>query len=117
VLEWARIWQATDKVVYSMTLNEIDSARNRIERTFDAAAVRKLKSEPDLDLAGAGPHLAVQAARAGLVDEYHLLVGPAIVGGSNPFFPDDVSVDLELLDERRFGNGVVHLRYGLKDSG
>jgi dihydrofolate reductase len=116
-LEYARIWQAADKVVYSTTLNEVASARTRIERTFDPEAVRQLKAGSDLALSIAGPHLAAQAIRAGLVDEYQLFAGPAIVGGGNPFFPDDVRVDLELLDERRFGNGVVYLRYGVKDHG
>lgn len=115
ILEWARIWQAADKIVYSTTLNEVPGERTRIERTFDPDAVRKLKAEADLDIAVAGPHLAAQAIRAGLVDEYHRFVGPAIVGGGNPFFPDDVRVNLELLDERRFSNGVVYLRYGVKD--
>jgi dihydrofolate reductase len=116
VLEYARIWQATDKIVYSTTLDEVAGERTRIERAFDQAAVQKLKVESDLDLSVDGPHLAAQAIRAGLVDEYQLFVGPAIVGGGNRFFPDDVHVDLELLDERRFGNGVVYLRYGVKDS-
>ena len=109
ILEYARLWQATDKIVYSTTLNEVASARTRIERTFDPAAVRKLKVDSDLDIAVAGPHLAAQAIDAGLVDEYQLFVGPAIVGGGNPFFPDDIRLDLELRDERRFGNGVVYL--------
>ena len=115
ILEYARLWRAANKIVYSATLNAVASERTRIERTFDPEAVRQLKAESDLDLAVNGPHLAAQAIRAGLVDEYQLFVGPAIVGGGNPFFPDDVRVDLELLDERRFGNGVVYLRYGVKD--
>ncbi|MDH2429170.1 dihydrofolate reductase family protein [Sphaerisporangium sp. TRM90804] len=116
MLECARIWQAADKVVYSTTLNEAASERTRIERAFDPDAVLKLKAEADLDISVDGPHLAAQAIRAGLVDEYQLFVGPAIVGGGNRFFPDDVRVDLELLDERRFGNGVLYLRYGVKDT-
>ena len=115
ILEYARIWQATDKIVYSTTLNEVASERTRIERTFDPEAVRKLKAEAELDITVDGPHLAAHAIRAGLVDEYQLFVGPAIVGGGNRFFPGDVRVDLELLDERRFRNGVVHLRYGVKN--
>jgi dihydrofolate reductase len=112
IVEYARIWQATDKIVYSTTLDEVASGRTRIERTFDPDAIRKLKADTDLDLTVDGPHLAAQAIRAGLVDEYQLIVGPAIVGGGNPFFPDDVCVDLELLDEHHFSNGVVYLRYG-----
>jgi len=114
ILDYARIWQAADKIVYSTTLGEVASERTRVERTFDPDAVRRLKVESDLDLTVDGPHLAAQAIRAGLVDEYQLIVGPAIVGGGNPFFPDDVRVDLELLDEHRFGNGVVYLRYCVK---
>ena len=115
VLEYARIWQAADKVVYSSTLDEVASERTRIERTLDPEAVRKLKAESDLDLVIGGPHLAAQAIRAGLVDEYQPIVAPTIVGKGNPFFPDDVRVDLELLDERRFDDGVVYLRYGVND--
>ncbi|MDQ3772459.1 MAG: dihydrofolate reductase family protein [Actinomycetota bacterium] len=111
VLEYARIWQAADKIVYSTTLDEVASERTRIERTFDPDSVRKLKADSDLDLTIDGPHLAAQAIRARLVDEYQPIVGPAIVGGGNRYLPDDVRVDLELLDERRFGNGVVYLRY------
>lgn len=114
IQEYARIWQATDKVVYSTTLQEVASERTRIERTFDVDAVRRLKAESDLDITVDGPHLAAQAIRAGLVDEYHLYVGPAIVGGGNRFFPDDVSVDLHLIDERRFTNGTLYLRYTTK---
>lgn len=113
ILDFARMWQAADKVVYSTTLDEVASERTRIERAFDADAVRKLKAESDLDITIDGPDLAAHAIRAGLVDEYQLFVGPVIVGGGKRFFPDEVRVDLELQDERRFGNGVVFLRYGV----
>lgn len=106
---------ATDH--HQVRLGDVASARTRIERTFDPEAVRQLKAGSDLALSVDGPHLAVQAIRVGLVDEYQLFVGPAIGGGGNPLFPDDVRVDLELLDERRFGNGVVYLRYGVTDHG
>ncbi|MFC5266115.1 dihydrofolate reductase family protein [Kribbella qitaiheensis] len=115
IVEYARVWQAADKIVYSTTLNEVTSERTRIERTFDPDAVRKLKAESDRDLTVDGPHLAAQAIKAGLVDEYQLFVGPAIVGGGNSFFPPDVHVDLDLLNERRFANGVVYLRYSAKE--
>ena len=114
ILEYARIWQATEKIVYSTTLNEVATARTRIERTFDPEAIRQLKAESELDISVDGPNLAAQAIRAGLVDEYQPYVGPAIVGGDNRFFPDGVRADLELLDERRFGNGVLWLRYGVR---
>jgi dihydrofolate reductase len=113
ILEFARIWQAADKVVYSTTLDQVASERTRIERTFDPEAVRVLKAASRLDLTVDGPALAAQAIRAGLVDEYQPIVGPAIVGGGRRFFPDDVNVELELLDERRFPNSVVWLRYGV----
>ena len=110
--DFAQLWQAADKVVYSSTLTEPSSARTRIERTFDPEAVARLKAEADRDISVSGPHLAAQAIRAGLVDEYHLFVTPVVVGGGTAFLPDDVRLPLHLLDERRFGSGVVHLRYG-----
>jgi dihydrofolate reductase len=117
VRDFARMWQATDKIVYSTTLEDVSSKRTRIERTFDPDAVRKLKAESDLDLTIDGPTLAAHAIRAGLVDEYQVFVAPAIVGGGNRLLPDGVSANLELLDERRFGNGVVFLRYGVANTG
>ncbi|WP_433324224.1 dihydrofolate reductase family protein [Spirillospora sp. CA-294931] len=111
---FARTWQSTDKIVYSTTLTEAASERTRIEPAFDPEAVRRLKAGSDLDIAVAGPVLAAQAIRAGLVDEYRLYLGPAIVGGGHPFFPDGVRADLELLDERRFGNGVLYVSYGVR---
>lgn len=111
--QFARMWQATDKVVYSTTLDEdeITTGRTRLERAFDSEAVRRLKAESDADLSVSGPNLAAHAIRAGLVDEYQLYVSPVTVGGGTSYLPDDVRLDLELLDERPFGNGVVHLRY------
>jgi dihydrofolate reductase len=109
--DFAEIWRSSDKVVYSRTLEEASSARTRIEREFDPGAVRRMKDESERDLSISGPELAAQALRAGLVDEIHLLLSPIVVGGGNEALPDDVRVPLELLDERRFGNGVVYLRY------
>ncbi|GAA1633563.1 dihydrofolate reductase family protein [Catellatospora bangladeshensis] len=117
ILEYAKIWQAVDKIVYSTTLAEPSTRRTRIERTFDPDAVRALKAESDRDLTIDGPTLAAQAIRAGLVDEYQLFVGPAIVGGGNPFFPADVRAELDLLEERRFANDVLFLRYAAKHGG
>ena len=111
ILDFARIWQAADKIVYSKTLTEASSAKTWIEREFDPEAVRQLKASAERDLTIAGPNLAAQAFRAGLVDECHLFLAPAIVGGGKQSLPDDVRLDLELLDERRFGNGVVYLGY------
>jgi dihydrofolate reductase len=109
--DYAAIWQAAEKVVYSRTLQEVGSARTRIEREFDPEAVRALKAAAPADLSVGGPELAGQALRAGLVDECHLFLSPIVVGGGNPVLPDGVRVALELLGERRFGNGVVHLHY------
>jgi dihydrofolate reductase len=111
IQEYARIWQSTDKIVYSTTLTEVASARTRIERSFDPEAIRKLKAESDLDITVDGPHLAAQAIRAGLVDEYQLYVGPALVGAGNRFFPDDIEAGLTLTNTHTFTNGVVYLQY------
>ena len=111
VRDFAEIWQAADKIVYSKTLATAASARTRIERDFDAESVRELKARAARDISVGGPHLAAEAIRAGLVDEYHLFVTPVVVGGGTQWLPEDVRLELELLDERRFGNGVVYLRY------
>jgi dihydrofolate reductase len=109
--DFAEIWQAADKVVYSRTLETVSSARTRIERDFDPEAIRQLKARAARDMVVAGPELAGQAIAAGLVDEYHLFVAPVLVGGGKQSLPDAVRVTLELLDERRFRNGMVYLRY------
>ena len=114
VLDWARLWQAADKIVYSKTLVAPRSARTRIERAFDPDVVRRLKEDADTDLAVAGPELAAQALRAGLVDEVQMIASPVVVGGGKRFFPDGVGLDLELLEEQRFGNGFVALRYAVR---
>ena len=109
--EFARIWQAADKVVYSRTLATASTTRTRIEPDFDPEAVRHLKAAAERDLTVGGPALGADAITAGLVDEYHLFVWPVVVGGGKQFLPNRVRLQLELLDERRFGNGVVYLRY------
>jgi len=109
--DYAEVWQSADKVVYSRTLEGVSSARTRIERDFDPEAVRQLKAAAGADLSVGGPGLAAEALKAGLVDELHLFLSPVVVGGGNRALPDDVRLRLELLDERRFGNGVVHLHY------
>ena len=110
-LDFAKIWQAADKVVYSTTLDSVSSARTRLERDLDPGAVRQLKADAERDLGVGGPNLAGQAIKAGLVDEYHLFAVPAVVGGGTRALPDDVRLDLELMDERRFAGGTVFLRY------
>jgi dihydrofolate reductase len=112
--DYAEIWQAADKIVYSKTLERPSSARTRIERDFDPEAVRQLKASAGRDLSLGGPELAAQAIEAGLVDEYHLFLTPIVLGGGKPSLPGNVRMKLELLDERRFGNGVVHLHYGMR---
>ena len=114
VRDYAEIWQATDKIVYSKTLEAVSSARTRLEREFDSDAVRQLKASAGRDITVGGPNLAAQAIKAELVDEVHLLVSPIVVGGGNPALPDDVRVELELLDELRFANGVVHVHYRIR---
>jgi dihydrofolate reductase len=109
--DYARIWRAADKVVYSTTLTDADTKRTRIEREFDPAAVRALKDAATSDVSVGGPHLAAHALRAGLVDEYHLFVTPVVVGGGTRALPDGVRLRLDLLGEHRFGSGVVHLHY------
>jgi dihydrofolate reductase len=110
--DFAEIWRAADKLVYSKTLESAASARTRIEREFDPEAVRQMKESAAGDLTIGGPDLAAHAIKAGLVDEFHLYVTPIVVGGGKRSLPDDVRVHLELLDERTFAGGVVHLRYG-----
>ena len=111
IWDYTAIWQAADKIVYSRTLETESSARTRIERDFDPDAVRRLKAQADRDVSVGGAELAAQALRAGLVDECHLFLNPVLVGGGARALPDGVRLGLELLDERRFGNGVVHLHY------
>ncbi len=111
IRDYAEIWQGADKIVYSKTLETARSARTRIEREFDPDTVRELKASAGHDLSVGGPDLAAQAIKAGLVDEYHVFVVPYVVGGGTRFLPDNARLELELLDERRFRNGVVHLHY------
>ena len=111
VQDFADIWQRADKIVYSKTLSAASSARTRIAREFDAKTVRQMKASAGRDLTVGGPHLAAQAIAAGLVDEYQLFLVPVIVGGGKDSLPEDMRVDLQLLDERRFRNGTVYLHY------
>ncbi|MQA26706.1 MAG: deaminase [Micromonosporaceae bacterium] len=113
--DFAEIWQAADKIVYSRTLGTASTARTRIERDFDPEAVRQLTASAGRDITVGGPGLAAQALEAGLVDECHLFVAPVLVGGGTASFPDGIRVTLDLLSERRFGTGMVHLRYGVRE--
>jgi len=111
VRDFARSWQSADKIVYSRTLDKVCSKRTRIEREFDPQAVRHMKASAARDITVGGPELAAQAFRAGLVDECQLFLAPIVVGGGKQSLPDGVRLELELLDERRFGSGVVYLCY------
>ena len=111
VQDYTHIWQAANKIVYSKTLETVSSARTRIERSFDPEAVRQMKARAGRDVTVGGPDLAAQAIKAGLVDEFQLFVTPVVVGGGKRCLPDNVRLQLELLVERCFGNGVVHLHY------
>ena len=115
-LDYAEIWQAADKIMYSRTMTDVSSARTRIEREFDPDAVRRLKESAGRDLSVGGAELAAQAIKDGVVEEYHLFVNPVVVGGGTSTLPDNVRLDLELLDEHRFSSGVVHLHYRQTDA-
>ena len=109
--DYAQVWQAADKIVYSSTLTEVGSARTRIEARFDPEAVRQLKADATADLSIGGAELAAQALRAGLVDEVAIYLAPVVVGGGTPLLPAGLRIDLELIEERRFDSGFVYLRY------
>jgi dihydrofolate reductase len=111
IRDFAAIWRTADKVVYSRTLDAVSTERTRLEREFDADAVRALKGSSERDLAIGGPGLAAAAFRARLVDELQLFVAPAIVGGGTASLPAGVRMDLELVEEHRFGGGMAYLRY------
>ena len=115
-LDYAEIWQAADKIMYSRTMTDVSSARTRIEREFDPDAVRRLKESAGRDLSVGGAELAAQAIKDGVVEEYHLFVNPVVVGGGTSTLPDNVRLDLELLEEHRFSSGVVHLHYRQTDA-
>jgi dihydrofolate reductase len=111
IQDFAAIWRAADKVVYSKTLETVSSARTRIKRDFDPEAVRGMKASAGRDISVGGPDLAAQAIAAGLVDEWHLFVTPILVGGGKQALPPNVRLKLELVDDRRFVNGMLYLHY------
>jgi dihydrofolate reductase len=112
--DFARIWRAADKIVYSRTLETMSTARTRMEREFNPEAIRQLKAQASSDMSVGGPTLASEALRVDLVDECHFFVTPIVVGGGTPSLPRNVRIKLDLLDERRFTSGVVHLHYRVK---
>ena len=113
--DYAELWKAAEKIVYSTTLQSVSTARTRLESSFDPAAVQALKAAATADLSMGGPGLAGQALRAGLVDELQRFLSPVIVGGGTPWLPAGVRLDLELLDEFRFTSGVVHVHYRVRN--
>ena len=112
--DFAEIWQAANKIVYSRTLKSVSTRKTQLEQTFDPQVIRQLKATGEHDILIGGPELAAHAFRAGLIDEYHLFLIPIIVGGGKSALPDNLRLELELLAERRFGNGVVFLRYRVR---
>jgi dihydrofolate reductase len=112
--DYAQIWQGAEKIIYSSSLESVSTPRTRIERDFDPEAIERMKTTAAEDITVGGATLAAQALKMGLVDECHFFFSPVVVGGGTAALPDNVRIDLELLDERRFGNGVVHLHYRIK---
>ncbi len=109
--DYAGIWQAAKKIVYSTSLTDLTIANATIERVFDAGTVKKLVAASDKDFDISGPHLAAEAIKAGIVDEYHQIIVPVIIGNGNYWLPRDIKIELKLVDVRRFENGFVHLQY------
>jgi dihydrofolate reductase len=109
--DYAKIWHAADKIVYSTTLTDVTIANTTIERTFDPAAIQKLVAESDKDFDIGGPHLAAEAIKAGIIDEYHQIIVPVMIGGGLHWLPKDVKTELKLVDVHKFENGFVHLQY------
>lgn len=116
VREYAGIWRNADKVVYSTSLTEVSTARTRIERHFDPETVRRLKETSSTDLSIGGAGIAAEAFRHSLVDECVLLLCPVTVGGGKPALPLGMRLNLELLDQRRFDNGVMYVRYAVRSA-
>jgi dihydrofolate reductase len=114
VREYGDVWRSADKLVYSATLDSVKTARTRLERRFDPAAVQALKSGADAPLSIGGATLAATALRAGLVDELRLYVAPVVVGGGTPWLPEGLRLRLQLLDEHRFASGMSYLRYSVR---
>jgi dihydrofolate reductase len=109
--DFAKIWKAANKIVYSTSLSELAIKNAKIERSFDPAAIQKLVANSDKDYDIGGPHLAGQAIKANIIDEYHQIIAPVMIGSGNPWLPKDVKLKLELKDVRKFENGFVHLQY------
>ncbi len=113
--DFARVWEAADKTVYSTTLQTVSTAKTRLERRFDADSVRGMKESAVSDVTVGGSILAAQAFNGGLIDECQLFMHPVLIGGGKPAFSGDAPVKLDLLEEHRFVSGVVYLRYRIRN--
>jgi len=111
--DFAHIWKAADKIVYSKTLKTVSGPKTQIKINFDAQEIKRLKQIESSDLAIGGPHIAAVAIKAGVVDEYHQFIAPVIIGAGNAWLPNNVHINLELVDEKRFPSGFIYLRYHL----
>lgn len=111
--DYAQIWKAADKIVYSKTLKKVSSSKTFIKTNFEPQDIKRLKQSSTSDLAIGGPQIAAEAIKAGLVDEYHQFIAPVIIGSGNAWLPDNVRINLELVDQKRFPNGFIYLRYRL----
>jgi dihydrofolate reductase len=111
IRERIQTWKAADKIVYSKTLTEASSSKTSIKTDFDPEDIKRLKQSTPRDLSIGGPHLAAEAIKAGLVDEYHQFIAPVIIGSGDAWLPDNIRIDLELVDQKRFPNGFIYLRY------
>jgi len=111
VNDYAKIWRTTKKIVYSTTLSDVEIANATLKRSFDPSAIQKLMAESDKDIDIGGPHLAAAAIKSGIVDEYHQIIVPQLIGSGNHWLPKDVDIKLKLADLHRFENGFVHLQY------
>ena len=109
--DYAKIWKAAKKIVYSTTLSEVTTANTTLERSFDPSAIQKLVAESDKDWDIGGPHLAAQAIKANIIDEYHQIIVPIMIGSGNYWLPKDVKSQFKVADLRKFENGFVHLQY------
>jgi len=109
--DFAKLWQVAKKIVYSSSLSEVTIANTTIERVFDPETIQELVADSDKDFGIGGPHLAAEAIKAGIVDEYHQFIVPIMIGSGNYWLPKDVQSKLELVDVRKFANGFVHLQY------
>jgi len=110
--DYSKIWKAANKIVYSTSLSEVSIANTKIERSFDPEAVKKMVAESDKDVDIGGPNLAGQAIKANIIDEYHQIIAPVMIGGGTPWLPKDVNLKLKLVSTKEFKNGFVHLQYG-----